>query len=112
EDMNPRVLLRSFSFDNGETITTPRVTNFPDGMGRRAVKRLSDGRYIRLSNASNEWRRKKLMLSVSDDGLSFDRVYILRGEYTEPKFGWTPGTPLPDRTGYQYPQVIEKDGFL
>jgi len=38
------------------------------------------------SNASNEQRRKKLLLSVSDDRFSFDRVYILRGEATTLKW--------------------------
>lgn len=105
--MEPRRLLRSFSYDDGVTITTPVVTAFPDGESRRATMRLSDGRYVMCSNASNEERRKKLMLSVSDDGFVYDRVYILRGEPTTPKWG-----SINDRVGYQYPQMIQLGNYL
>jgi hypothetical protein len=108
---NPRVLLRSFSFDDGVTISIPKRTNFSDGKSRRAVMRLSDGRYIMSSNAIDSGDisiRTHLMLSVSDDGYTYDRVYILRGEPTVPKYG-VPGL---ERQGYQYPQFLEKDDDL
>ncbi|WP_265518978.1 sialidase family protein [Nitratireductor luteus] len=111
-DMNPRVLLRSFSTNDGGTISPPLPTNFRDAAGRRAVMRLSDGRYILSSNASVPWGRRKLMLSVSDDGLTYNRMYILRGEETHPKWGWEPPDPPLHREGYQYPQFLERDGYL
>lgn len=107
--MTPRTLLRSFSLNVGGTITEPKPTNFPDARSRRCARRLSDGRYVFCSNASVEYNRKKLMLSVSDDGFTYDRVYILRGEPTSPKFMWHNPS---NRAGYQYPQLLEKDGYL
>lgn len=109
EPMTKRTLLRSFSFDGGETISTPKVTNFPDARSRRCVRRLSDGRYVMSSNASDAHGRKKLMLAVSGDGYHYDRVYMFRGEPTAPKFTWhNPAA----RAGYQYPQLLEREGYL
>lgn len=108
DEMNPRVLLRSFSYDGGRTVSTPMKTNFPDAQSRRAVMRLSDGRYVLSSNASQEMGRQVLMLSVSDDGLEYDRVYVLRNNPEPANFTGTGYWSF----GFNYPQLLEKDGYL
>lgn len=109
ETMPLRFLYRSFSTDFGKTISVPRATNFPNARSRRCSRALSDGRYVICSNMSDASDRKKLMLAVSDDGYTYDRCYMLRGETTVPNFTFP---PVDYRTGYNYPQVFEKDGVL
>jgi hypothetical protein len=56
--------------------------------------RLSDGRYILVSN-SNPDKRDPLTLAISDDGLVFDKLgYLVGGRHVD------------------YPHVIEQDGNI
>jgi hypothetical protein len=55
---------------------------------------LSDGRYVLVSNA-NPKQRDPLALSVSDDGIVFDRMgYLAGGRWVD------------------YPHAIEHDGYV
>lgn len=87
-------LYRSFSRDGGRTWSLPARTNFPDASSKFRGLRLSDGRYVLVSNA-NPAGRDPLVLAVSRDGLVFDRM------------GWLVGGRHVD-----YPHVIEHDGHL
>jgi hypothetical protein len=87
-------LFRSFSSDNGRTWSKPVRTNFPDAASKFCGLQLSDGRYILVSNA-NPKKRDPLVLSVSDDGIVFNKMYYLVG-----------GRHV------DYPHVIEQDGAL
>lgn len=71
-------LFRSFSSDNGRTWSKPVRTNFPDARSKFSGVRLKDGRYVLVSNANPE-KRDPLVLSISNDGIVFDKMYYLIG---------------------------------
>lgn len=87
-------LYRSFSIDEGRSWSRPVRTNFPDATSKLHGLRLSDGRYVLVSNA-NPRRRDPLVLSMSDDGIVFTRMgYLVGGRRVD------------------YPYVMEHDGHL
>jgi hypothetical protein len=87
-------LFRAFSTDNGRTWSAPVKTNFPDATSKFNGTRLSDGRYVLVSNA-NPKKRDPLVLSLSDDGIVFNKMgYLVGGRWVD------------------YPHVIEHDGHL
>jgi predicted neuraminidase len=87
-------LFRSFSIDNGRTWSPPTRTNFPDATSKFNGLRMSDGRYVLVSNA-NPAKRDPLVLSLSDDGMVFDKMgYLFGGRRVD------------------YPHVIEREGHL
>ena len=94
DNRRSRFLYRSMSTDNGRTWSTPIRTNFPDATSKLYGFRLTDGRYVLVSN-SNPRARDPLTLAISDDGLVFDRLY------------WLVGGRHVD-----YPHAIEHDGHL
>lgn len=87
-------IYRSFSVDNGRTWSKPIKTTFPDAASKMHGLRLSDGRYVLVSNA-NPKKRDPLVISVSKDGTVFD------------KMAWLVGSRRVD-----YPHVMEHDGNL
>jgi hypothetical protein len=87
-------LFRSFSSDNGRTWSKPVRTNFPDARSKFSQTRLKDGRYVVVSNA-NPANRDPLVISISNDGVVFDKmIYLTGGRHID------------------YPHVIEHDGYL
>jgi hypothetical protein len=87
-------LYRAFSTDNGRTWSTPVKTNFPDATSKISGLRLSDGRYVLVSNP-NPKKRDPLTLSVSPDGITFTQMlYLVGGRHID------------------YPHVIEHEGSL
>ncbi|WP_236970204.1 exo-alpha-sialidase [Membranihabitans marinus] len=90
-------LYRAFSTDNGRNWTTPVQTNFPDAASKFYGLRLEDGRYVLISNPNPE-RRDPLALSISNDGLVFDKMAYLVGH--RPPFQ------------LDYPHAIEHNGYL
>ncbi len=87
-------IYRSISEDNGRTWSVPVQTNFPDARSKFHGLRLSDGRYVLVSNP-NPRRRDPLALSISDDGLVFTQMGVLvSGRHVD------------------YPHVIEHDSHL
>ncbi len=87
-------LFRAFSSDNGRTWSRPVRTNFPDARSKFSGLRLSDGRYILVSN-SNPNKRDPLTIAISNDGLVFTKMGYLVGERQ-----------------VDYPHVIEHDGYI
>jgi hypothetical protein len=94
DNMKSGYLFRSFSSDNGRTWSKPVRTNFPDARSKFSGVRLSDGRYVLVSNA-NPAKRDPLVLSISNDGILFDKMFYLVGD-----------------RHVDYPHVIEHDGYL
>lgn len=87
-------LYRSFSTDKGQTWSPPVRTNFPDATSKMYGLRMSDGRYVLVSNA-NPLRRDPLVISVSDDGMVFNQMaYLFGGRRVD------------------YPHAIEHNGSL
>jgi len=95
-------LFISISEDGGENWTEPMISDMPDSMSRIYVGKLNDGRYFLVGNtASNLMDRSKLILSLSDDGATFDKMYILVDDET----GQTHEGHL-KANGYQYPNCL------
>ena len=65
------------SSDNGETWSEPILTGYTDSRCRFHFGRLPDGRFFGLSCPKPKSGRTPLVLATSDDGVSFDRHYIL-----------------------------------
>jgi hypothetical protein len=100
-------LYRAYSEDRGMTWTTPVRTNFPDQTAKFSVLKLSRGGYVLVSNPRPGEERVPLTFSLSNDGWTFDRVYIALRE--------TPPPALPNftkRLGAQYPHAIESNGAV
>lgn len=87
-------LFRSFSIDDGRTWSKPVKTNFPDATSKISGLRLSDGRYVLVSNP-NPKKRDPLTLAISDDGLVFTKMLYLVGD-----------------RHIDYPHVMEHEGCL
>jgi hypothetical protein len=87
-------LYRAISADDGRTWTKPVKTNFPDATSKVSGLRLSDGRYVLVSNPDPR-KRDPLALSISDDGLVFTKMLCLVGGRRA-----------------EYPHVIEHEGSL
>lgn len=87
-------LYRSFSIDNGSTWSLPVQTNFPDATSKFHGIRLSDGRYVLVSN-SNPKKRDPMTISISNDGMVFDKMFYLTG-----------GRHI------DYPHVLQHDNYL
>lgn len=89
----------SASEDDGLTWTAPTLSDFPDSMSRVYAGRLSDGRYYVAGNSYLQLLdRKHLMISISDDGYKFDKMYTIIDEPTSMR---TKG--LLKCAGFQYP---------
>ncbi len=102
---NSRRLYRAFSRDNGRSWQKPVQTDFPDATAKFNVLRLCNGRYAMASNPNLAGTRIPLVLSLSNDGVVFDRMMILRDEPTVYRYaGKSPGY-----AGYHYPQLLEHE---
>ena len=81
EASRPRRHYASFSFDDGKTWTAPTRTNFPDSAARSNAGRLPDGQYYVINNPlpmdGRRGGRTMLGISLSRDGLHFDRMAVL-----------------------------------
>jgi len=95
----------TFSRDDGTTWTSPEPTDVPDSCARANTGRLPDGQVYLIHNplplAPAQGGRAILSISLSRDGLHFDRTVILRSD------------PPPRRhegkakaIGYQYPHSL------
>lgn len=92
-------LFRAFSNDNGQTWTTPVLTNFPNATSKIFSLVTSRGQRILLSNANPQVGRRELHLSLSDDGETFRRMALL-------------AIPSARPATLQYPHALEHDGHL
>jgi len=89
----------NFSEDNGRSFSPPVISDIPDSMSRVSAGRLNDKRYFLCNNAFPVLlNRRHLMLFLSDDGLAFNKVYMLMDDPTSQRV-----TGLLKADGYQYP---------
>jgi hypothetical protein len=87
-------IFRAFSTDNGRSWSKPVKTNFPDATSKICGLRLTDGRYVLVSNP-NPKKRDPLTLSLSSDGVVFTKMlYLVGGRHVD------------------YPHVIEHQEHL
>lgn len=97
------------SDDNGALWAKPLITDYPDSVSRVYAGRLPDGRFFLIGNAfAKLFDRKHLMISLSDDGLKFNRTFRLLDDPTSQRaFG------LLKCDGYQYPfALVEEERLL
>ena len=95
----------AFSFDNGRTWTTPTRTSFPDSCARSNAGRLPDGQYYVINNvlpmSPKKGGRSLLAISLSRDGLQFDRSVVLRFVAPQQRHEGKAKS-----IGYQYPHSV------
>ncbi len=102
-------LFAALSEDGGQSWSPPLLADFPDSMSRVRAGNLPDGRCYLVGNAyAKLLDRSKLMIAFSDDGIVFDRMYIVLDDPTAQRaFG------LLKVHGYQYPVTLaEADRLL
>lgn len=98
----------SVSEDDGRTWLGPMLSDFPDAMSRSRAGRLTDGRCYLIGNSYPDLlNRSRLMLSLSDDGHKFDRMYTLVDEPTAQR-----AEGKLKVHGYQYPTSVEEEDRL
>ncbi len=96
----------SESRDDGATWSAPVPTAFSDTNAKFHFGRLPDGRFFYVGNPVGGGRIP-LVLSLSRDGASFDRHFILGATpYEKRKAGTHKGGH------YGYPHTLVRDGFL
>lgn len=106
EASRPRRHYASFSFDDGETWSAPTRTNFPDTGARANSGRLPDGQYYVVNNPlpmpARQGGRAMLAISLSRDGLNFDRMAVIKFIAPEQRYeGKSKGA-----NGFQYPHSV------
>jgi hypothetical protein len=99
----PRIplLYASISVDEGESWSAPKPTNIPTATSRMATGNLPDGRAYCIWNPGGPWRRNPLVIALSEDGVLFDRAWVVRGERTRQRF-----SGLRKSDGWQYPHAV------
>ncbi|CAG7636599.1 hypothetical protein PAESOLCIP111_03765 [Paenibacillus solanacearum] len=97
------------SSDDGETWSNPRPTGFTDNNSKFHFGKLPDGTiyYVGTPDREPRGKRNPLVLSLSRDGMRFDRHFILKDEPCERRF---PG--MYKGGDYGYPHTLLHDGCL
>jgi len=102
-------LALTWSEDEAESWSELLRTDFPNTYSRAFAGRLHDGRYYIIGNNYDIFLdRRHLLIALSDDGRSFDRMYtLLEGPTTRR----VPGRHKED--GYHYPNsIVDGDKLL
>jgi hypothetical protein len=106
EETKSRRLYAAFSFDKGKTWTVPTRTSFPDATSRTNAGKLPDGQVYVINNIiplnpGGSGGRSMLAISLSGDGLNFDRVAVIR--YAPPPRRYEGRAKA---IGFQYPHSV------
>ncbi len=99
------------SGDDGQSWSAPTPTEFSDNATKFHFGRLPDGRfyYVGCPDSEPRWRRSPLVLSLSEDGVRFDRHFILGDEsspYRKKMEGMHKGGD------YGYPSTLVHEGRI
>lgn len=96
-------LLAATSSDNGNSWSTPVITNMADSRAKQSAGNFPDGTAYLVNNPSGSKERIPLVLTLSKNGQWFDQAFLLRGKQDlspmryEGKY---------KRVGYSYPKSI------
>jgi hypothetical protein len=104
------VLAVSESRDDGESWSDPALTEYTDCRCRGHFGRLPDGRFFGLSCPNPDRGRTPMVLATSEDGVVFDRHFVLGGEPNVPPR--MPGFHKSGRYGYPVLCASADRGFV
>ncbi len=112
EESKSRRNYASFSYDNGQTWTVPARTGIPDACARSNAGKLPDGQVYVINNIipmnpGGLGGRSMLAISLSEDGMVFDRVAIIR--FMPPPLRYM---GLEKTVGFQYPHSVVVENNL
>ncbi len=102
--------LASKSTNNGQTWTTPVLTDMPDSRAKQSDGNLPDGTAYMVHNPVNNKTRYPLAIVLSQDGALFDRAFVLRKGGTDLQTQQYTGTAK--TLGYSYPKSMVWNGYL
>lgn len=100
--------LASQSCDRGTSWTAPVLTDMPDSRAKQSAGNLPGGAAFLVNAPSGTKVRAPLALTLSGNGLMFDKAFLLRG-------GALPPLRYPGkykRPGYHYPKSVIWNGQL
>jgi hypothetical protein len=95
--------LAAESCDGGATWSSPVVTNMPDSRAKQSAGNLPDDTAFLVNAPRGDRVRMPLAITLSADGRTFDRAYLLRGEADLPPLRYA---GLYKRRGYHYPKSV------
>ncbi len=106
---NSEMLWLTESRDDGASWSKPTPTEFSDNSTKFHFGRLPDGRfyYIGCPDPQPQWRRSPLVLSLSTDGIRFNRHYIFGNAPYERRY-----EGMHKVGSYGYPHSMVHDGYL
>ncbi|MCC6681494.1 MAG: exo-alpha-sialidase [Phycisphaeraceae bacterium] len=101
-------VLASISEDRGQTWSMPVLTDMPDSQSMQCCGNLPDGTAYMINCPSRElWQRVPLAITLSSDGITFDRSFVVRGTPPERRYEGKSKT-----FGYSYPSAMIHDNAL
>ena len=117
EDQTVHMLLRSdkrrlyetVSTDSGETWSAAKPTNFAAANTKFHFGQLPDGRYYFVGSPDPAGARCPLVVSVSRDGMDFDREYIIDERYRPLRM---PGKYKGGIYGYPHSYIVDGKMFV
>lgn len=95
--------LAAESCDGGETWTSPAITEMPDSRAKQSAGNLPDGTAFLVNAPNTDRPRIPLAVTLSDDGRTFDRSFLLRGQGDLQPLRYDGQYKRP---GYHYPKSI------
>lgn len=101
--------LAARSCDRGETWSTPLLTEMPDSRAKQSAGNLPDGTAYLVNAPNTDRPRMPLAVTLSNDGRTFDRSFLLRGQGDLQPLRYDGQYKRP---GYHYPKSIVWNGFL
>lgn len=101
--------LASVSTDNGESWSTPVLTNMPDSRAKQSAGNLPDETAYLVGNSVTNKLRIPLTIALSADGKTFDHSYVLRTQSDIPELQYTGKAK---RLGYHYPKSAVLGDYL
>lgn len=101
--------LLSYSDDDGETWSKVQATDMPDARTKQSAGNLSDGTAFMAGSPVNNSLRSPLAVTLSADGKTFDRAYLLRSNSSDPELVYEGKAK---RKGFHYCKSLVYDGYL